>query len=69
MKEDMKEAPDIHLPAPSFWPIILAFGLALIAAGVVSNILVSIVGIVVMLAAIAGWTMENRAAGKEKGHE
>lgn len=65
----MSEQPDIHLPSPSFWPIILAFGMALIAIGVVSTIIVSIVGVVVLLVAIAGWTLENRAAGKEAHHE
>lgn len=58
----MDENPEIHLPAPSYWPIVLAFGLTLIAAGVVSTIIVSIVGVIVLLVAIAGWTLENRAA-------
>lgn len=65
----MKEHPDIHLPPPSYWPIALALGLALIAISVVSNFIVSIVGIIVILAAIAGWTLENRAAGPEEHHE
>ena len=65
----MNEHPEIHLPAPSFWPIVLAFGMALIAVGVVSTIVVSIVGVVVLLVAIAGWTLENRAAGQEVHHE
>jgi cytochrome c oxidase subunit 1 len=65
----MSEKPEIHLPSPSFWPIVLAFGMALIAAGVVSTIVVSIVGVIVLLVAIAGWTLENRAAGQEAHHE
>ena len=65
----MKEQPEIHLPPPSYWPIALAFGFALIAIGVVSSIFVSIAGVVVMLASIAGWTLENRAIGQEQHHE
>ena len=65
----MKEQPEIHLPSPSFWPIVLAFGMALIAVGVVSTIIVSIVGVMVLLVAIAGWTLENRAVGQEQHHE
>ena len=65
----MKEHPDIHLPSPSYWPIALAFGLVLIAIGIVSSFIVSILGIIVMLVAIAGWTLENRAAGQEEHHE
>ncbi|MBE0672746.1 MAG: cytochrome c oxidase subunit 4 [Anaerolineales bacterium] len=65
----MKEKPEIHLPAPSYWPITLAFGFALIAIGIVSNIVVSIAGVILMLAAIAGWTLENRAVGQGEDHE
>jgi cytochrome c oxidase subunit 1 len=65
----MNEQPEIHLPSPSYWPIALAFGMALIAVGVVSTFILSIVGVVVMLVAIAGWTLENRAAGQEAHHE
>jgi cytochrome c oxidase subunit 1 len=61
----MKE-PEIHLPPPSFWPILLAFGMALIAVGVVSSIFVAVVGVIVMLVSIAGWTLENRNQGE--GH-
>ena len=65
----MKEQPEIHLPSPSYWPIGLAFGFALIAIGVVSNIFISILGVVVVLAAIAGWTLENRRARQEEHRE
>jgi len=65
----MDEQPEDHLPSPSIWPIVLALGLMLIAAGVVSNILISLGGVLVMLGAIAGWTLENRAAGQEDHHE
>jgi cytochrome c oxidase subunit 1 len=65
----MKEQLEIHSPSPSFWPILLAFGLALIAVGVVSRIFISIVGVVVLLVAVAGWTWENRVEGQEQDHE
>ena len=65
----MNEQPEIHLPSPSYWPIALAFGMALIAVGVVSTFIISIIGVVVMLVTIAGWTLENRAAGQEEHHE
>ena len=64
----MKEQPDIHVPGPSFWPIVLAGGLALIAIGVVSSFTFSIVGILILLTAIGGWAMENRAE-EEADHE
>jgi cytochrome c oxidase subunit I len=65
----MQEQPEDHLPSPSFWPIVLALGLALIAQGVVSDILTSLVGVLVIMVAIAGWALENRAAEQEERHE
>lgn len=64
----MKEQPDLHVPGPSFWPIVLAGGLVLIAIGIVSSFIVSLVGILVLLTAIGGWAMENRAE-EEVDHE
>ena len=64
----MKEHPDIHMPPPSYWPIVLAGGLVLIAIGIVSGLTISIVGIIVLLIAIGGWAMENRAE-EEAEHE
>ncbi len=64
----MKEHPDIHVPGPSYWPIVSAGGLVLIAIGVVSGFIVSLVGILVLLTAIGGWAMENRAE-EEADHE
>ena len=59
----MKKHDEIHVPGPSFWPVVLAAGLALIAIGVVSTFIFSVVGILVLLAAVGGWAMENRAQG------
>lgn len=59
----MSEEPNIHMPSPSFWPIVLAAGLLLIAFGVVLDIIISVAGVAVLLAAIAGWALENRTEG------
>jgi cytochrome c oxidase subunit 1 len=64
----MQKHSDIHVPPPSFWPIVLAGGLVLIAIGVISGLTVSIVGIIVLFVAIGGWAMENRAE-EEAHHE
>ena len=45
----------IHLPAPTSWPIVLAFGCTLAAAGLVTNLAISILGGVLMLAGCIGW--------------
>jgi hypothetical protein len=45
----------IHLPAPTAWPIVLAFGCTLAAAGLVTNMGISVLGGVLMLAGSIGW--------------
>jgi len=45
----------IELPAPTAWPIILAFGLTLVFAGLVTSASVSILGAIFTLAGGVGW--------------
>src|SRR5437588_5607575 len=48
----------IELPAPTAWPIILAFGLTLLFAGLVSNASVGVLGAIFAVAACVGWFRE-----------
>src|ERR1700722_7503422 len=48
----------IELPAPTSWPIILAFGLTLIFAGLVTSSSVSILGAIFAFAGGVGWFRE-----------
>ena len=45
----------IHLPAPTAWPMVLAFGVTLGVAGLVTNGAVSILGVILALAGAVGW--------------
>ncbi|HEX4065549.1 MAG TPA: hypothetical protein VHZ09_05955 [Acidobacteriaceae bacterium] len=45
----------IHLPAPTAWPILLAFGCAMAGAGLVTTMWVSVFGGVFMLFGCVGW--------------
>src|SRR5262245_28074875 len=45
----------IELPAPTTWPMVLALGVTLTFAGLVTNTIVSAVGIVLSLLAGVGW--------------
>src|ERR1700723_1933329 len=45
----------IDLPAPTAWPIILAFGLTLVFAGLVTSVSVSLLGTIFALAGCVGW--------------
>src|ERR1700682_3463361 len=45
----------IELPAPTAWPIILAFGITLVFAGLVTSASVSILGAIFAIAGCVGW--------------
>jgi UPF0716 family protein affecting phage T7 exclusion len=63
------QSPQVHMPVPSFWPIVMAAGILLLAAGVVSSMIVSAVGLVIFLISVGGWVWENREAELEARHE
>ena len=49
-------APDsVRMPAPTAWPVVLAFGLALLWAGLVTAPAVSILGAILAVAGCVGW--------------
>jgi hypothetical protein len=47
--------PSLKMPASTAWPIILAFGLALLFAGLLTNAAVSVLGAILAVAGCAGW--------------
>jgi hypothetical protein len=48
----------IALPAPTAWPIVLAFGVTLVFAGLVTSVTVSLLGAVLTVVGSAGWIGE-----------
>jgi hypothetical protein len=51
----METPENIEMPAPTSWPLVLAFGLTLIAAGMVTAASVSILGGILAIAGAVGW--------------
>jgi hypothetical protein len=50
------EVPEnLALPAPTAWPFVTAFGIALLAAGLVTQPVVSLVGLILALRGALGW--------------
>jgi hypothetical protein len=45
----------IHLPAPTVFPMVLALGISLILAGMVTNIVIGLLGLVLTLLGCVGW--------------
>lgn len=52
---EQTEHDSILLPAPTFWPIVFAFGLTLLFAGLVTQWVVSAVGLVILVRGVLGW--------------
>src|SRR2546426_12340977 len=46
---------EIEVPAPTAWPLVLAFGFTLLFAGLVTSVSVSILGAVLSVAGWGGW--------------
>jgi hypothetical protein len=45
----------VQLPAPTAWPIVLAFGITLLFAGLVTTVAISVLGAICALAGSVGW--------------
>jgi len=45
----------VRLPAPTSWPIVLAFGVALLFTGLVTSASVSLLGTILVVAGCVGW--------------
>jgi hypothetical protein len=56
----------VDLPAPTAWPMVLAFGATLLFAGLVTNFAVSAVGAVLLVTASVGWFREVLPHEKEE---
>jgi len=58
MTESARPPREIEIPAPTAWPFVLAFGFALLFAGLVTSAAVSVLGAVLALAGCTGWFRE-----------
>jgi cytochrome c oxidase subunit 1 len=52
------DATDVHLPSPSYYPIVLSFGLPWITWGLIYNLWFCAFGALFVIAGIYGWVME-----------
>lgn len=49
-----------HVPRPTYWPLVLAFGLTFFFWGFISTWIISAIGLVVFGVALTGWIGELR---------
>jgi cytochrome c oxidase subunit I len=62
--EELESHPDahIHLPSPSYWPIVLAFSMPLMAYGVIYSRLFLFLGAAIVVLSMFGWALEPSVA-------
>jgi cytochrome c oxidase subunit 1 len=62
--EEAQGEAHVELPAPSYWPILLAFGLPVMAYGVIYNHFGIALGAVIVLLSMFGWSLEPSYADR-----
>jgi hypothetical protein len=58
MEQSRRAQREIEVPASTGWPLVLAFGLALVFAGLLTSASVSVLGAVLAIAGCVGWFRE-----------
>ena len=53
-------AEEVHLPDPSYLPILLAFGISIAVVGVVLSPVLVIIGVLIALVALKRWIGQTR---------
>jgi hypothetical protein len=61
-RPDWERLPAAYLPRPTYWPVVLAFGVVLLAWGVVTTLAITVIGLVLLALGLGGWIGELRHA-------
>ena len=61
------DATGVHLPSPSYWPLVMALGFPLVGYGLIFNLWWAVPGAVLIIAAVWGWVMEP-STDPDAGH-
>ena len=56
---------EIHLPEPSYVPVVVAFGITIAVVGVVLSWVMVVIGVLIMLIALVRWIRQTRAEMSE----
>jgi cytochrome c oxidase subunit I len=66
--EDMGRDEHIHMPSPSYWPIVAAFGLPIMAFGIIYSHIFIVVGALIVFGSLYGWVMEDATEPESGDH-
>jgi cytochrome c oxidase subunit 1 len=61
-QEEANADSHIHLPSPSYWPIVAALGLPIIGYGIIYHTLLIVVGAAMAVLGLFGWALEPSTA-------
>jgi Cytochrome c oxidase subunit IV len=56
---------EIHLPEPSYLPVVVAFGITILVVGVVLTWVMVVIGALIALIALVRWIRQTRAEMSE----
>lgn len=57
-KQPDESEPEVELPAPVVWPMVMALGVTLVAASLVTQVALAVVGFILMVLGLSGWIRE-----------
>ena len=60
IRQDWQRLGHTPLPQPTYWPAVMALGIVFLAWGLVTSVLISVVGLILFALALAGWIRELR---------
>lgn len=52
---------ELHLPGPSYLPVVVAFGITLAIVGVVISLFITVAGLIITVVGVVRWVRETRA--------
>jgi cytochrome c oxidase subunit 1 len=55
---DKGVATNVHMPAPSYWPLVVAFGLVIVGYGMIFSLVMAAVGGFILFVGVYGWALE-----------
>ena len=65
-EEERQADAHIHLPSPSYWPMVLALSFPILAYGVIYSTLLIIAGAAIAILALFGWALEPPTADESE---
>jgi cobalamin biosynthesis Mg chelatase CobN len=60
-KQEPVDEKSVSTPRPSYWPLFLAFSLAVVLAGAISSLIVLGIGVLLVVVSMIGWGLERRS--------